>query len=439
MAHDQHSGGGRGLLGGAPPAVGPVSHWFRRFGAIGIVVVLLAAVGVWWSSSRLPGHFSAMAMGTPDWGGGPESASGADPGHGAHGAAGAPAGHPGVSITGLVVDPVRAADVRVELVARQGLVHLADGRTLPGFTLNGSSPGPSIEAIEGDLVEVVLRNADVVDGTTLHWHGLNVPNGVDGVAGVTQDAVLPGQEYVYRFIADQVGTYWYHSHQVSDPQVTGGLLGALVIRPRAAAPQTELTAVLHTYGGRRTVNGGDDARVPAPVGTAVRVRLINTDPGPMPVWVAGAGFRVLAIDGMDLTGPTQVRDQSVTLTAGARADLEVVVPENGARVQVPGASIVLGPGAPAPVAPPGIRLDLLSYGTPAPLGFDPAAATRVFDYRIGRRFGLLDGQPGAWWTINGKLYPDVPMFMVREGDVVRMRVSNDSGDVHPMHLHGHHL
>jgi FtsP/CotA-like multicopper oxidase with cupredoxin domain len=86
---------------------------------------------------------------------------------------------------------------------------------------------------------------------------------------------------------------------------------------------------------------------------------------------------------------------------------------------------------------PARDLDLLSYGTPAPLPFD-LNADRHFDYRIGRRIGLVDGKPGFWWTINGKLFPDVPMFHVAEGDVVRMTITNDSGDVHPMHLHGHH-
>jgi len=58
---------------------------------------------------------------------------------------------------------------------------------------------------------------------------------------------------------------------------------------------------------------------------------------------------------------------------------------------------------------------------------------------IGRRFGLIDGRPGSWWTINGHLFPDVPMFQVRLGDVVTMRVVNQSDEVHPMHLHGHHV
>ncbi len=71
--------------------------------------------------------------------------------------------------------------------------------------------------------------------------------------------------------------------------------------------------------------------------------------------------------------------------------------------------------------------------------FDPAKATRVFQYNIGRTVGFFDGKPGLWWTINGHQYPDVPMFVVTEGDVVRMTIKNTSGQVHPMHLHGHHV
>jgi FtsP/CotA-like multicopper oxidase with cupredoxin domain len=80
-------------------------------------------------------------------------------------------------------------------------------------------------------VQVTLRNDDVPDGVTLHWHGLGVPNGDDGVAGVTQDAVLPGTTFTYRFTATQAGTFWCHSHQVSYEQVQKGF-GAVVITLR---------------------------------------------------------------------------------------------------------------------------------------------------------------------------------------------------------------
>ena len=130
------------------------------------------------------------------------------------------------------------------------------GRSMPGFTVNGTSPGPEIRALQGQLIEVRLRNESVADGVTLHWHGVDVPNAMDGVAGVTQDAVPVGGEFSYRFVADQAGSYWYHSHQVSNPQVAGGLLGSLVVLPKSGiAQQVDVTAVAHTYGGVRTISG----------------------------------------------------------------------------------------------------------------------------------------------------------------------------------------
>ena len=75
---------------------------------------------------------------------------------------------------------------------------------------------------------------------------------------------------------------------------------------------------------------------------------------------------------------------------------------------------------------------------PRPLPFETDDPDRSFEYSIGRRPGFLDGKPGLWWTINGHLWPDVPMYTVREGDVVAFHIENHSGEAHPMHLHGHH-
>ena len=83
-------------------------------------------------------------------------------------------------------------DVTYELVARTSAITTDSGRVIQALTYNGTAPGPTVRARAGQLVEVVLRNADVHTGVTIHWHGLDVPNAEDGVAGVTQDAVLPG-------------------------------------------------------------------------------------------------------------------------------------------------------------------------------------------------------------------------------------------------------
>jgi FtsP/CotA-like multicopper oxidase with cupredoxin domain len=77
-------------------------------------------------------------------------------------------------------------------------------------------------------------------------------------------------------------------------------------------------------------------------------------------------------------------------------------------------------------------------GSPAPLGFNAEDTDRHFEYSIGRRPGFLDGIPGLHRSINGHVYPDVPMFMVAHGDIVRMTIVNHSGEIHPMHLHGDH-
>ena len=183
------------------------------------VTTALAVAGLAWQSTLL-GEYSVM-----DMGGGHDE----DPAH-AHAAAG---GCRHVSVTSLIADAERTADVRIELVARQETIDIPGGRSVEGYTVNGSSPGPVIRARQGDLVEVTFVNESVADGATLHWHGIDVPNAADGVAGITQDAVPPGGRHVYRFAATDAGTYWYHSHQVSHEQVERGLFGAIVIEPPA--------------------------------------------------------------------------------------------------------------------------------------------------------------------------------------------------------------
>ncbi len=417
--------------------------------ALRVVVPVVTALAIlvplaWmWQGSLTPSRYSVMSMGVADYGGGPESAGTV--------AAGAHAGHgapPGVtpetrSVTDLVVDPSRPADVRVELVTRAQR-RTVGGRTVDGFTVNGTSPGPAIRARVGQLVEVLLRNESVRAGVALHWHGVDVSNAMDGVAGVTQDRVPVGGEFTYRFVLDRSGTYWYHSHQVADAQVAGGLFGPLIVLPRANLPQrTDVLAIAHTNAGVRTLDGEPgNRRVDSAAGRPVRVRVVNTDNGPVPVWV-DTPYRVLAIDGNDVRAPTVLAGKLVTVTAGGRVDLEITPPADGSAVRVQisrGSALIIGPhGAAAPPAStqPTAEFDPLSYGSPAPLRFDPQKATRRFDYSIGRRPGFVQGRPGLFWSVNGHLFPNVPMFVVAEGDVVVMHLENHSGEVHPMHLHGH--
>ena len=395
--------------------------------SVAAALVILVPLAWLWQASLVGKSYSVTDMGYLDYGGGPA---------GSH-----DHGPQGRSVSDIVVSDARKADVRVDLVAAQQNLNIGS-RSVPGYTLNGTSPGPTITAHEGQLVEVHLRNASVTAGIALHWHGVDVPAAMDGVAGVTQDEVPIGGEFTYRFPANQIGTYWYHSHQVSNEQVIGGLFGTLVVLPENAHRDSiDVVAAAHSYAGMKTINGvAGDLKVPAKPGEQVRVRVINTDNGPIESW-ADTPFKVLAIDGYAISGPTDVTDRSVTITAGGRADLGVTMPSDGraVRVQVSkGTAVILGAGDPASPPQPATALDLLSYGSPTALPFEPAQANRRFDYSIGRRPGFVRGIPGLWWSINGHLYPNVPMYVVREGDIVIMHIDNHSGQLHPMHLHGHH-
>ncbi len=414
---------------------------------VGVVLSLAIVVplGWMWWDSRLPSSYSVMDMGEPDWGGGPRPQQG---GH-AHGHSGGHSDDAGtetpVSVTDLDTSATREADVVVELTARQGRVTLASGEVVDGYTFNGTSPGPTIRATVGDLVEVRVRNATVRDGISLHWHGVDVPNAQDGVTGITQDAVLPGEEFTYRWVAPHEGTFWYHSHQLSHAQVVGGLLGGIVIDPEQ--PETgvgEALVLSHQYRGLATLNGSSkDLEVVAEAGQRMRLRLVNTDNGPQSAWTRSP-YLLRAVDGYDVHEPTPVTGRRIAIPAGGKVDLEVRAPEDGSavRVEMTGdIGLVVGPpGAPKPprMDRPERKLDLLTYGTATALPFDPDKADRRFEYSIGRRPGFVDGKPGMWWSVNGKTYPDMPMAMVEEGDVARMTITNNSNETHPMHLHGHH-
>lgn len=303
------------------------------------------------------------------------------------------------------------------------------------WTWNGTVPGPELRFREGELVEVTLVNRDVPGGVTLHWHGLDVPNAEDGVAGVTQDAVPPGGRHVYRFRPDQVGTFWYHSHQLSSEQVARGLVGAIVIEPRAGSAGTDLALVDHPEVR------GTDRQVVAP-GTPVRLRLVNATDQSGRYSLAGVPFRVVAVDGTDLHGPGLVADRRVRIAAGGRYDLAFTMPASPVVLRGAGRTLELRP-QPGDAAVPRDHsrgtVDLLGYGTPGPAAFDrDTPVDREQRLVIDQRLAFGGRGLGYQWSMNGQVWPDGPVFTVRTGELVRTTIVNRSTADHPMHLHGHH-
>jgi FtsP/CotA-like multicopper oxidase with cupredoxin domain len=353
----------------------------------------------------------------------------------------------GVSVTDLRTPPAPAGSTkRVELVARTQAVALPSGRTVAAWTF-GSLPGPVLTARVGETLEVTLRNRDIAAGVTLHWHGLSVPNGEDGVAGVTQDAVFPGDAFVYRFRVEQPGTFWYHTHQHGREGIARGLYGALVVQPATGpAAGLDLALPFHTIGKTAILGGSDQIRREVvAAGAPVRLRLVNTDQQPRRFALNGTAFRVVALDGVDLNGPTDVSDQTLRVPAGGRYDLAFTMPATPVRLSVEGArqaALVLAGGADAPEPDaliPTTTFDPMTYGSPQPMpdmtGEFDVSTTVVLD-RLPR---ILNGRPALAQTVNGGVYPDIPPILVSEGDLVRMRVVNRSFETHPMHPHGHHV
>jgi FtsP/CotA-like multicopper oxidase with cupredoxin domain len=258
---------------------------------------------------------------------------------------------------------------------------------------------------------------------------------------------MPGERYVYRFRADQLGTFWYHSHQVSSKQVRRGLYGAFVIEPktRPRARTLDLVTIAHDFGGTTALGRGDGLqRRAVPAGTPVRLRLVNSNNSPERLLLTGVPFRVVGIDGTEVNRPTPLEGKTLTLGGGARYDVAFVMPEGSVTLGVDASSTSLVLGGALDVEPPersvGEEFDPADYGRSRPTALGTAARfDRTFVVDIGKRIGFMDGRPGYHWAVNGKLHPRTPMYMVRRGDLVKMKVVNSSGALHPMHLHGHHV
>lgn len=126
--------------------------------------------------------------------------------------------------------------LEIELEAKVADIEFIPGHETPAWTYGGTVPGPLIRAKVGDRVIIHFTN-HLPEATSIHWHGLRVPNGMDGVPGVTQEPVLPESEFLYEFTVNDAGTYWYHPHINSAAQVGWGMYGPIVVEDPADPPE----------------------------------------------------------------------------------------------------------------------------------------------------------------------------------------------------------
>ncbi|MEV6603417.1 multicopper oxidase family protein [Kutzneria sp. NPDC051319] len=294
---------------------------------------------------------------------------------------------------------------------------------------------------QGDVLDATLVNRTPSTPVTIHWHGLDVPNAYDGVAGITQDAVKPGGSFEYRFQVNQVGTYWYHSHEDTKDEVVRGMFGLLVVEPRTGpVADVDQALSIHTWGDKLSFGDNPGVQIrPVKAGSSVRVRVVNTDSEVDSVHVTGSPWQLAAVDGNDLHEPGELTDQTVPIGGGGRADIQLTMPNHPVRVSLVGEdspAYVLSPDGRSTVdaSAPGPEVDLMHYGRPAPVSL---GTNYNRDYTVDLDQGI--GASGFKWTMNGGVFPDAPMLMVSEGDTVRVTFRNLSLGEHPMHLHGHEV
>ncbi|MGJ4958552.1 multicopper oxidase family protein [Bradyrhizobium sp. HKCCYLRH2015] len=224
------------------------------------------------------------------------------------------------------------------LVAEPVTREFAPGMTTHLWGYNGQSPGPTIEAVEGDKLRIFVTNK-LPEYTTVHWHGVILPCGMDGVGGLTQPHIKPGKTFVYEFEMKHAGTFMYHPHADEMVQMAMGMMGMIVVHPRDHVPppaDRDFVFVMSTYriepgSYLPKVNEMTDfnmwtwnARVfpgidPLPVrlGDRVRVRIGNLTMTNHPIHLHGHKFKVIGTDGGWLPETAQLPETTTDVPVGA--------------------------------------------------------------------------------------------------------------------------
>lgn len=377
----------------------------------------------------------------------------------------------------------RAGDGFIDIVAQEKKIKLHP--SVPAsdlWTYNGLNPGQEIRVKQGERVKVRFTNK-LSEPTSIHWHGIRIANNMDGVSGLTQEAVEPNKTFEYDFVAPDAGTYWYHAHNKSWNQVARGLYGSLIVEEPYPAfnPENDVTLVIDdwrlkqdgildtdsignlmdwTHGGRLgnyiTVNGEYIPTIKLSGAHPSRLRLINA-----------ANARVLAIDpnkfdasviaydGQPLPTPEKLPYQPLLLGPSQRVDLQITSSE-----AVVYSLEDLSGDKPFELAKLKIEEPVKAVNTPIILKPNRLPEPDLEDAKFitlkmtGGAMGSIgevvyNGKPmdiadfrstKQAWAFNGiaNLAED-PFFEVQLGKTVVIETTNATVFLHAMHLHGHHF
>jgi FtsP/CotA-like multicopper oxidase with cupredoxin domain len=380
----------------------------------------------------------------------------------------------------------------INLVAKESTLKLNSETTVDAWTFNGSVPGTQIRVTEGETLKIKLKN-ELPEPVSIHWHGIHVPNEMDGIPGVTQNAVQPGETFTYEFTPTVPGTYMYHTHQNAVNQLDMGLYGSIIVEPKEKTYDRDYTLMLdewisnpeesnmamttnengHMNHGSMsgehgasssdkgmghdmnvydifTINGkSGDAVKPLKVkeGEKVRIRLANIGYLSHNIHLHGHKFKVVAIDGQELSEPQEIKDQLLAIAPGERYDIEFVADNPGKWYLECHGDMEGSDGMKALIQYEGNNKtkDQSNQNEDLPIfAFTNYGAKKDGRFILDQKYDIeytmnLDGNNMKnIWTINGNSFPNVDGLQVKKGDLVKVTLVNNSKDAdHPMHLHGH--
>jgi len=252
----------------------------------------------------------------------------------------------GTSLPWRMEGGVKVFHLTAEPVKRE----FAPGLVVDCYGYNGMTPGPTIEAFEGDRVRILVTNK-LPEGTSIHWHGFILPNGMDGVSGLNQPKIGPGETFAYEFTLKQTGTQMYHPHFDEMVQIAMGAHGFFVIHPRDASvrrvdrdfaiflnewfikpgtskpdPTVMLDFNVFTFNSR-VFPGTDPLLVKR--GDRVRIRLANLSMDSHPIHFHGHHFFVTGSDGGPMQESAWIPEATVNVPVGATRDIEFVADNPG--------------------------------------------------------------------------------------------------------------
>lgn len=352
--------------------------------------------------------------------------------------------------------------VEFDFAAAPSDVELFPGYKTKVWAYDGSVPGPAIRIRSGQTMRLNFANS-LPQPTTIHWHGVRVPHAMDGVPGVTQPPIEPGESFVYEFTPKDPGTYWFHPHVRGAEQLERGLYGALIVEDtEPAAYDRDLVWILDDWrltqeaqvydkfvtggdishdgrwGNVPTVSGRVQPTFKVNPGERIRLRLINAANARIfrPDFSA-LEARGIAFDGMTASKPFD--PAGYDLAPGNRLDLDITIPH-------------APPAEPIQIADRFTRqpfliaeLEVRNVDPVSPANFDSPAAAHLPDWKrvvelpvhanivLNARRG---GEYGIEWLINERPWTEHESLKLKHGEVHRLRFINQSFRLHPMHIHG---